>query len=159
MTQHYSPKQFRASWREFTKMGAGGGISEGTFMDAVHTVRQYSMNTGGDGGTTFIESPDTSGTVTITYRMGSPLLAGLTAAALSNINRQDGLVVAGTLTILDGSGESAVLAEDAVMDGPPDLSLATDEGDVPITWLCSNLIIENKGGKELRAVTTTQVPI
>lgn len=126
-------------------------------MDATHTVRQYSMNTGGDGGTTLVESPDISGTVTITYRMGSPILDGLTSEALSNVNRADGLVVAGTLSISDASGKSAVTAIDAVLDGPPDLSLATDEGDVPVVWLCPNLVIENRGGKDLQAVTSTPI--
>ena len=154
MTQLYSPKQVKAAWREFSNLGAGGGIAEGTFIEATHNVRQFSMNVGGDGGTTMIESSDLSGTVTITYRMGSPVLEQLTEAALSNVNRTDGLVVAGTLVVRDNSGKSSTIATDAMLDGPPDLTLATDEGDVPVTWLCPKLIIKNLGGKELRSVTT-----
>lgn len=155
MAQVYSPKQFRASWRDLTNMGAGGGIAEGTFMEAELSERQWSMNTGGDAGTTLVERISTSGTITITYRMGSPILNRLTTLALENQNRSDGQVVAGTLSITEASGNSSVTATDAVMDGPVSLTLATDEGDVPVVWLCPNLIIENRGGKELQAVTTT----
>ena len=149
MTQNYKPQQVTGTWLEITNLL--DGIAEGTFVTASRTSRSKSLNEGGDGGTTVVHSASRSGIVTVTYRMGAPILSRLTTLVLNDEDRSDSLVQTGPIFFKDNSGPSEISAETATIDGVSDAEFATDEGDTTVTWLCTGLRIEVRGSGGLLA--------
>lgn len=154
MTQIYIPNQVNANWGNISKLL--DGVADGSFVTADRDVKAYSKNTGGDGKSTIVANHNKSGTITITYRSGAPILGKLNDIAAANQDRTDGALVMGDLYIEDFSGTTKAIGVDAVIEGINPVDFGTDESDMTVTWLV-DLDVSGGGSKDVRAVST--IPI
>lgn len=130
----YNPKEVDFI---FDGINLSAGIIDGTFITVARNVRQFSLNVGGDGGGTRVESNNLSGVVAITVRKGSPTNALLTGR----------IGIVKPLMVKDNSSAGTLhKSPEAFLDGPPDDEFSTEESDVVWTFLCLVLGEDIRGG-------------
>ncbi len=141
MSNTYDPKSVNIN---FGGTSIKAGIADGTFVTGARTARTRSGRVGSDGGTTIQVNPDRSGTVQITYLAGSP-----TNTVLENFRKSEdgfpGVYKVGTLSVEYFDGGTALFDENALIDGPPDVTFETGESQKTWTFYCPSLTMNSRG--------------
>lgn len=137
----YDPKKVSVT---FKGIPLNSGIVDGTFIEISRTERNSSLNTGADGGSTLVINNNRTTTCSLTLRMGSDTNDELTEIVLEDEADNDVKNV-GVFQVKDLTGRSLHIDEEASLDGPPDTSYSTDEGEHGWTWNCPNMTMEPRG--------------
>lgn len=137
----YDPKKVSIS---FLGKSYNAGIITGTFIEISRAERNSSLNVGGDGGATMVINNNRMTTVSLTLRAGTDSNDGLTDVLEQDEADNDTKNV-GTLMIKDLMGRSLHIDYEAFLNGPPDPSYSTDEGEYTWTWECPNMAITPRG--------------
>lgn len=149
----YDPKKVSFS---FIGKNYNSGIIEGTFIEVARAERNSSLNVGGDGGATLVINNNRMVTVSLTIRMGSDSNDGLTDLLLEDEADND-IKNVGVLMIKDLTGRALHIDEEAFINGPPDTSFSTDEGEHTWTWECPNMKIEPRGSNAANDSQTANI--
>jgi len=137
----YDPKVYNIS---YGGISLNAGIADGTFITVTRTNRTMSLNGGADGGQTAVVSNNRSCTLTLTLRAGSRTNTRLTILQ-SKQDGSPGIYEIGTMSVTDYDGGSEVVDQSAMIDGPPDFELGTDEPNRVWTFLLPKPTIKVRG--------------
>ena len=141
MANTYDPQNVFIS---FGGQSIENGIADGTFVTVARAARQRSVRIGSDGGATIQVDPNRSATVQITYLAGSntnDILDEMRADEDAN----PPVYKVGTLSITYLNGDTAVIDENAFIDGPPDINFETGESTRTWTIVCPRVKMNSRG--------------
>lgn len=132
MAYEYSSRDVKIAWTGFPLTG----LAEGSFVTITPAEDILQASVGSDGMAEVSYSPNTTGTVTVSFQQGSES-ARLLAASV-NLSTP----VVGDLTIVDPSGSIFVQCRGARLMSRPEITRGVNAGDNTNdwTWWCENLI-------------------
>jgi hypothetical protein len=141
MADTYDPKSVLIN---FGGTSIKDGIADGTFVSVVRNARTRTVRVGSDSGATIMVDPNRSAVVQLTYLAGSA-----TNTVLDKIRESEDATPAiykvGTLSIEYLNGDTAVVDNNAFIDGPPDITYETGESTRTWTIICPNVTMNARG--------------
>ena len=134
MAKTYSPKKVVVTVKGIPL----GGYTDGTFVEVDYTSDAFTIVTGADGESTFVENADVSGTITITLKASSD-----SNDILSSLHNQDRADLSGVFPVFikDTTGrDTFVAAEGRIMK----MATGTKSNDLDDrTWVIGCLKIDS----------------